>query len=469
MKRRLIATVLAALSMMQNSALADILTDLPNPGDGMEAETQPQTTPPVAQQQSQEAPPAAPALQRQYKGDVNVKQISRKKDGETRKITFRQSLSLLSFEVKVQKSRVKIHEAALILTNGQRVDVRELRNLNVLETGSVVSSGNLNLRDAVAAIEIRGESYSGESDISLSAISDVGVPHMTAQEPVPPVPSPSAPVKPAESTVIQVGDTVLYSEASSDYVGTVQEIFRSGKATVRFKGYSGTSVVHVTKLGRALNCHSDLCAGERVIFDGSEKYVGTVRAVYSNGRAQIKFDGYSDTSFIGISRLAKGVSSKSGLRLDDRVLLSTGTDDYVGKVMEIFSDGTTKIKFDGYSGYSFVAAKKLAKVVDSVGAYRPGSRVLFSNGYGPYAGTVREMFADGTASIRFDGYGSLSFINVKKLGLETQCHGDICRGSRVVYKDQYVGSVLNVYSNGSALVKFDGYAKEYVQTRELSR
>ncbi|MFV8259418.1 beta-sandwich domain-containing protein [Bdellovibrio bacteriovorus] len=474
MKRRLIATVLATLSMMQN-AHADIISDLPgfdDVGGGMEFPQPPQeqgadTTTTTT------SSTATSTVQRQYTGEVQVREISRKKDGEIRRITLAEALTLQNMEIKGRNARVKIHEVTLILANGQRSDVREYRNAAVLEINTTASSGNLNLNQKVAAIEIRAESYGGISELSVKAVSDLGVPRMTAQgpavaQPVTPT-APPAPGRTEESATVRVGDKVLFDNGSS-YVGTVKEIFMSGKARVSFPGYSQDSILDLKDLARSVNCQATQCVGDRVLFDNGNQYVGMISMVFANGVRQVKFPGYSEPSFIKAQKLTKSAQCAGSVCVGERIIFNNGSGNYLGRVTEIYADGTAKIKFEGYSEYSFIKTSRLVKVVSSVKGYSGGTRVLFNNGSGYYVGTVREVFADGTASIKFDGYSDLSFIKVDRLGRQADCHKNICTGNRVILNGQYAGTVRSVYTNGYALVKYDGYSDaSYTDVSRLSK
>lgn len=527
MKRRLIATVLAALSMMQN-AHADIISDLPGFDEDGTGMTFPQPPKEAGSEQSnQGSTTTQTTAQRQYTGQVEVKQLSRQKDGEIRKITLSEPLTLQRFDLKVQKSRVKVHEVTLILAGGQRSDVRELRNLEVANTGAVLASGNLNLNQRVAAIEIRAESYSAESDLLLLAVSDAGVPKMTAQAPAekPVIPqAPPAPGRAEESSVVRVGDRVHFNNGN-DYVGTVMELFTSGKARVSFPGYSQHSILDLKDLSRSVNCQANQCVGERVLFDNGTKYVGvislafsngvrqvrfpgysepsylkgdklhkaiqcvgdictgeriiysngsdyfagTVREIFTNGQVSIKFDGYPELSYLDHKQLQKSRSCAGDICVDARILFNNGNGNYVGRVTEVYTDGTAKIKFEGYSEYSYIKASRLVKVAASISGYTNGTRVLYNNGSNLYVGSVRDVFADGTASIRFEGYSELSFINVNKLGRQVDCHKNICAGNRVILNGQHAGTVRAIYTNNMALVKYDGYDASYSHVSRLAK
>ncbi|AFY00688.1 beta-sandwich domain-containing protein [Bdellovibrio bacteriovorus] len=520
MKRRLIATVLATLAMMQN-AQADIISDLPGFDDAGTGTAFP-PPPPEAGSDTQ-------TVQRQYTGEVQVREVSRKTDGEIRKITLAEALTLQNMEIKARNARVKIHEVTLILANGQRSDVRELRNAAVLDIGGTASSGNLNLNQKVAAIEIRAESYGGISELSVRAVSDLGVPRMTAQAPAVATPvaptAPPAPGRAEESATVRVADKVLFNNGNN-YVGTVKEIFMNGKARVSFPGYSQDSILDVKDLARSVNCQGTHCVGDRVLFDngnqyvgvislvfsngvrqvkfpgysepsylkgqdlqksvqcvgavcageriiynnGSNYYAGTIREAFVNGTVSIKFDGYSELSFIDQKKLMKNQACGKNICVDDRVMYNNGSGVFGGQVKEIYTDGSAKVRFDGYSEVSYIHTSRLVKATSSVQGLSNGTRVLFYNGSGHFIGTVRETFADGTASVRFDGYSDLSFIDVKRLGLQTDCKKNICTGNRVILNGQHPGTVRAVYTNGYALVKYDGYSEmSFTDISKLSR
>lgn len=527
MERRLVATVLLALTMMQTSAYAEVISDLPVPGESGEMTVTETVTTIQHSGPKTPPPPVAENVSRQYTGQVQVKELSRKKDGEIRKVTLREPITLQNLEIKILKSRLKVHEVTLLLAGGQRVDVRELRNSAVANTGTTLSSGNLNVSERVAAIEIRAESYGVESDLLLTAMSYAGALNMTAQGPAlkssTPAPLPAPGNHAEELAVIRVGDKVHFDNGN-DYVGQVLEIFESGKARVKFEGYSEPSIIDVKNLGRSVNCKNGLCVGDRVLFQnssnsyvgvitmsfadgkhqvrfpgysspsyirsaslkksvkcadeicsgdrvvyksGSNHYAGTVQEVFAGGQASVRFDGYSGNDYVTTQRLNKNKSCASGICVDDRVLYYNGSNHYLGRVAEIFGDGSAKVRFDGYGGYDYIKADRLTKPVSSVGGFSVGTRVLFA-GSSVYVGTVREIFANGTAAVRFDGYSGNDYIETKRLGHAMNCSGGICVGNRVIYNNQYTGTVREVFSNGYASVKFDGYSSvDHVTIRNL--
>lgn len=460
MKRRLLAPTIALLSLTQHMAYADIITDLPNPAEDVIEESQAQT-PSASQTESDKT------HQRQYTGEVNILEISRKSGGEVRKVILQQPLSLLSFEILVKRGRVQVHEVTLITTSGLRVDARELRQTPILETAVKVSSGNLHLREAIAAIEIRAESHQIEADLGLSAVSETGIPKMTSTMSTKKT---SEPATTPESAVIRVGDTVNLHYGNNDYVGTVLEIIQSKRAKVRFKGYSETSIIDLSQLSRAINCSGTLCVGKRVLFvNGNNSYAGTVKAVFANGRVEVKFDGYELHSFIIENRLSETVNCIEDLCLGNRVLFNNGMNYFRGTVREIFANRKASVRFDGYDDNVQIDVSILFKTTERIGNYRSGIRIIYNNGNRNYLGVIREVFRSGLASIKFDEFDELTYINVKNLGLEINCDNTFCTGARVNFQNRYFGTIVKIYSNGFSLVNFESIGREFVRTSLLKR
>nr|BFD62186.1 hypothetical protein BdHM001_08670 [Bdellovibrio sp. HM001] len=180
MERKLVTAVLLALTMMQSTTHAEVISDLPVPGgsDSQVVSTTvttissgPRTPPPL--------PPPVSNQQQERSGAVVINSLSRKSNGTTYRISLSQATVLSRLELQVLKSRLKVHSVKVITERGQALSVRELTNTGVLNSGTVTSSENLNLSDRITAIEIVGESYSAEADIRLIAFSMYSSPQMT--------------------------------------------------------------------------------------------------------------------------------------------------------------------------------------------------------------------------------------------------------------------------------------------------
>ena len=98
--------------------------------------------------------------------------------------------------------------------------------------------------------------------------------------------------------------------SSNDTPGEIREVFTNGKATMTFEGYSGLYVRHVSTLGLSTNCLATACTGDRVI--SSNGTPGTILEIFDSGRAKIRFDGYSGTYLRGLSDLGHSVTCSLG-------------------------------------------------------------------------------------------------------------------------------------------------------------
>src|SRR3989338_8146908 len=100
---------------------------------------------------------------------------------------------------------------------------------------------------------------------------------------------------------------------------------------------------------------TDICVNDRVI-DGSSD-VGTIVAIYSNGKAKVKFDRFSAYTR-SIKELSKSAECKGRFCVNDRVI--DGSSD-VGKIEMIFENGKAKVKFDRFSALYTRTLSELSK------------------------------------------------------------------------------------------------------------
>ncbi|WP_374078524.1 beta-sandwich domain-containing protein [Bdellovibrio bacteriovorus] len=468
MKRRLIASVLAALSFAQNSAYAD-LTDLPNPGD-FQGATEQLPTVPSTNTSGEQRPEVQ---QTQFAGSVAINAMSRKSGGTLYKVELKQALSLVRLDVRVIKNQLKILQTTLVTDGGQKVDVRQLKNTGVIGTDSVTSSENLNQSDRVVSIEILAESFGGEADIMVTAVADREVPKMTVKvdRPVaPPAPvtpqrprpyNPPAPPPPVyqESKQIRVGDRVIYSDS---YFGKVLEIFQAGKARVALDGYSTPQLVEISSLGKSVNCDSGFCVGDSVLYSEN---TGVVKEIFANGKARVALNGYSSVYVLSTKELAKETQCIGNVCVGDRIQYAGANP---GVVKRTFANGKVQVALDSYSSLYLVSHTELAKAANCAGDRRicVGDSILYSEN----AGTVKQVYSNGTAVVALHGYSSLYTVSVKELSKEVRCDDrGICGGDRVLYSSN-VGTVISIYSNGKAKISLDGYSSTYVvSTRELGK
>lgn len=140
MNRRYVTAVLAALTMMQSAAYAEIISDLPNPGDISGESSSGPVMPPLP-----DVRPEQPrtTTQSERVGSVVIDTMSRKAGGELTRVQLGQATVLSRIEIAILKSRVKISKVDVVTERGQRIAVRELTNLNVENAGAKLSSHQL--------------------------------------------------------------------------------------------------------------------------------------------------------------------------------------------------------------------------------------------------------------------------------------------------------------------------------------
>ncbi|MEK2644618.1 beta-sandwich domain-containing protein [Bdellovibrio sp. BCCA] len=462
MKRRLIASVLAALSFAQNSAYAD-LTDLPS-FDGVTEQLPPIPSQPTATSQN------TGTVQTQFAGSVALSGMSRKSGGTLYKVELKQALSLIRLDVRVTVNQLKILQTTLVTDAGQRIDVRQLKNTSVLATDSLTSFENLNQSDRIASIELLAESFGGEADIMLTAVGDREVPKMTVtvDRPATTIPSansdgdnqsvsvrptpppPPVPARPRD-TVIRTGDRVYYSNS----VGEVRSIFSNGKAVVARDGYYDVTV-DLRDLAKSISCVGKICVKDDVLFENT---MGYAKEVFSNGKVRLIRNGYYDT-FVEASSLAKYVKCLGSLCEGDAVIFS-GTS---GKVTALYDNGKVLLERIGYYD-TFVDYRSVAKATScsSTGTVCVGDTVYYQGS----VGKIRTIYANNQALLDRNGYYP-TYVDTSALAKSVRCLGALCLGARVYFSSS-VGTVAAIFANGKVLLQRAGYYDTFADSVSLSR
>lgn len=315
MERRWLTGFMASLAFVQGVGVAhaqEIVVDLPDPFGVGDATTLPQQPP--APKPPVVAPTQPAPVQAQYTGIARATEISRKSGGTVITVTLQQALPLLRLELNVLTSQVKIHEGTLITTSGQRIAIREFRDTQVLAAQSTLVSENLNLRDAVASVEIRAESYKAESDVEIKAISDSGVPKLSVKMPVvqPPAPPVTAPQPPPPPPVVNprpqpyrppepprtgpgcydglcIGDTGYNVSRDSRQVQVVS--IENGTFTLRFADNGGVGGGWSrSDIALMRGCSQDVCVGDRAYNVSRGARVVQVAGINTNGKLVLRFE-----------------------------------------------------------------------------------------------------------------------------------------------------------------------------------
>ncbi len=139
----------------------------------------PESRPPrYPENPQQPLPPPPPPVQSLQEGTLQINAISRRGGGEWYRISLRNPVTVERIEVAALSARLKIHEASVITESRRRIQVREFQNTAVFDAGSRAVSENLNLREAIIAIDLRAESYGASADVRVSAFSSQARPQL---------------------------------------------------------------------------------------------------------------------------------------------------------------------------------------------------------------------------------------------------------------------------------------------------
>ncbi|MFV3407843.1 beta-sandwich domain-containing protein [Bdellovibrio bacteriovorus] len=469
MKRSGLAAFMALLSLTHNTAHADIIVDLPFPGEFEGDVVTAPTTPPAppAEDTTQTQPtttPAAPAapVQTEYKGELSITSMSRKSGGATYKIDLQRSAVLNRLELVVEVNKLKIHSASLITDSGREIQVREFKDTRVLSTWESLTSENLNLSDRVVSIEMVAESYGGAANIRLRAIGATDVPRLTLQQVIEPVaatptapPAPSNPVIPVRNepivqnstpSAIAKGSKVVYS---GSYVGTIVQILGGGKVRVTLDGYSGTHDVDLREIATQTACLDGLCGGYNILYSNS--YSGVIKEVFSNKKARVVLDGYSGLHIVNLSELARSVDCHQNFCINRQAIYSNS---YDATIKKLFTNGKAQVVLAGYSGLHIVSLSELANVIQCAKEMCVGDSVMYSN---TYKAKILKVYGNGKAQVTLEGYSGTHMVNISELTRPTRCLDGVCAGDSLMYDRTMDAKVIEVYNNRQALITIAGY------------
>ncbi|ASD62168.1 beta-sandwich domain-containing protein [Bdellovibrio bacteriovorus] len=468
MKRSGLATLMALLSLTHNAARAEIIVDLPFPGEFEgDVVTTPATPPaPPAEDttQSQTTAPAAPTapVQTEFKGELSITSMSRKSGGATYKIDLQRSAVLNRLELIVEVNKLKIHSASLITERGQQIAVREFRDSRVLSTWESLTSENLNLSDRVVSLELVAESYGGAANIRLRAIGATEVPRLALQSVVEPVaatptapPAPSNPVVPVRNepsvqnstpSAIAKGAKIVYS---GSYVGTITQILGGGKVRVTLDGYSGTHDVDLREIATQTACLDGLCGGYNILYSNS--YSGVIKEVFANKKARVVLDGYSGLHIVNLSELAKSVDCHQNFCINRQVLYSNS---YDATIKKLFTNGKAQVVLSGYSGLHIVNISELANSIQCLRELCAGDSVMYNN---TTKAKILKVYSNNKVQVTIEGYSGTHMINVSEISRPTRCLDGVCAGDSLMYDRTMEAKVIEVYNNRQALITIEGY------------
>ncbi|CAE81170.1 beta-sandwich domain-containing protein [Bdellovibrio bacteriovorus] len=468
MKRSGLAAFMALLSLTHNAARADIIVDLPFPGEFEgDVVTAPATPPaPPAEDTTQTQPtttPAAPTapVQTEYKGELTITSMSRKSGGATYKIKLQRSTILNRLEMVIEAHKLKIHSASLITESGQEVSVREFKDSRVLSTWESLTSENLNLSDRVVSIELVAESYGGAANVRLRAIGATEVPRLTLQqviEPVaatpatPPAPTNPAPVQALPSVpnsrpeAIAKGTKIVYS---GSYVGTITQVLGGGKVRATLDGYSGTHDLDIRDIGTQTACLDGLCGGYNILY--SDSYSGVIKEVFSNRKARVVLDGYSGLHIVSLSEIAKSVDCHQNFCINRQAIYSNS---YDATIKKLFTNGKAQVTLAGYSGMHIVSLSELASSIQCSRELCVGDSVMYNN---TTKAKLLKVYSNGKVQVTIEGYSGTHMISISEISRPTRCLEGVCAGDSLMYDRTMEAKVIEVYNNRQALVTIEGY------------
>lgn len=457
MKPRQLATIIALLSLTQNMAHATVIVDLPDPSsDDFNGSDLP-------------LPDSSPApIQTEYVGNLSLDSLTRKSGGDLYAVELQRPIHISRLELKVTANRLKIHLAALITESGARIDVRDFKNSEVIGTHKTITSEKLNVDERVQSIEFYFESYSGNANASLKVISADDVAKLTltqkpvadtptapavkpATPPPPPPPRgsegqtrptpPPAPSRPIGACAgeICVNETVVYNNTTSV---TVVRINNRNSIAVRFSD-GGIYDVSISTLSKPISCLAHVCAGDQKMYN----YRNPVRviSVFRNNMALVMFPDRSEYN-IPISSLTNPIKCLEGICADDLLMYNYSSP---VQVISVFSNRTASVKFSDGSVHD-VGLTTLSKKTTCLSGVCAGDRRMY-NYSNPV--TVLAVFGNNTASVRFSD-GGIYTVGISTLTAAIKCLNGLCEGDSVMYGYTNEVKVLQVYSNNTASVRF---------------
>lgn len=110
-------------------------------------------------------------------GSIRLPRIPRTSGGTEYRLELNETLKLERFDLRVVTGRIKIHQVAVVLSNGQEFSATV--NSEVLPEGTLEKIKNLAEKGEVRGLNILAESYGQESDLLVTAVSTQKLPQLT--------------------------------------------------------------------------------------------------------------------------------------------------------------------------------------------------------------------------------------------------------------------------------------------------
>ncbi|QDK37064.1 hypothetical protein [Bdellovibrio sp. NC01] len=269
-------------------------------------------------------------------------------------------------------------------------------------------------------------------------------------KPAPPKPAPPRPAPPEANDLnrpLHVGDSAVYS----GYDVQIMEIYENGMARILFASGS-SSIVELKDLAAARKSLKGFSVDERVLYAG---YEVTIKKLYTNESALIEFQS-GTKSVVGLTQFVKLLNSSQGWNIGQQAMYSN----YLGTISQIYSNGTVKFRFESGTE-SVISITSLVRLERSMNGWVVGDRAMYSN----YEGKIRTIYSNRTVEFVFES-GSVSVISIDSLARILNSMSGWTVGEEVSYSD-YKGVIKSIYSNGTAVFRFESGTQTIVSLSAL--
>ncbi len=238
--------------------------------------------------------------------------------------------------------------------------------------------------------------------------------------------------------------------------GSVSIVFRNGKVVYRRNGYSSDNIS--STLSPEIQEIRSLRNGSRIIDEYNIR--GEVVRLFQNGSIFYRREGYSSDNMTNSNNLTLRVSNLGELSKETLII-----DEYnlPGKVTDMYSDGRTFYRRNGYSSDTMTSTpRNLVLKVSSVDGLSEGTSIIDEYNI---IGRVLTLYKDGRVFYRRNGYSSDNMTQGNKLVVEVSTLNDIKQGTFAIDDYNLPGKVTNLFSDGRLIFKRDGYSSSNVVTK----
>lgn len=240
--------------------------------------------------------------------------------------------------------------------------------------------------------------------------------------------------------------------------GSVSVVFRNGKVVYRRNGYSSDNISSTSNLTPEISEIRNLRNGSRIIDEYNIR--GQVARLFQNGSVFYRRDGYSSDNMASANNLTLRVNNLGELSKETEII-----DEYniAGKVTDMYSDGRTFYRRNGYSSDNMTSTpRNLVLKVSSVNGLSENTSIIDEYNI---TGRVSTLYKDGRVFYRRNGYSSDNMTQSNKLVVEVSNLDEIKQGTFAIDEYNLPGKVSNLFADGRMIFKRDGYSSSNVVTK----